>query len=382
VGRPEKQPELPSGGYLLPGGAAISALLVGIALAAVCALLAASHQWRYDVAHDLHQVGDVAQAHHAEVYYACGRGCDRRMRAVVNFPAGSRAIEFDEPSFSLRGLPESRWVPAPEPYGEAFTVYYDPEHPHDIRRIMPQVDVEGAFHQETRISWIVLGALVVWSLAWIRPAVRRAGRPVRVLSVSSSASGDQLRRGEWRRDATIAVGLTVMGLGVLVCSGSAWNAMAAMHLASSGSVAEGFDPMVRVVPDADDRNVSDKVFAEIVVGQRGGADDIVPVELLAPAQRVDPELAPGWHASVAPYADGFPVRYDPDDPDLAIAVSDIDGAVRPGALIFPLVLLALAVSLVVWALARPSDLRRRRRRKQQALLPGMVPGSGPGVRGV
>lgn len=183
--------------------------------------------------------------------------------------------------------------------------------------------------------------------------------------------------------SALLVGIALaVGLAVLVFSGSAWNTVATMHLARSGSVAEGFDAAVRVVSDEDGRTAADKVFAEIEVGRPGAADEIVPVELLAPAHGVDPDLAPGWHAAVAPYADGFAVRYDPRNADLAVAVIDVERAVRPGTLILPLTLFVLGVSLVGRALARRSDFRGRRRRERQASLPGMVSGSGPGAREV
>jgi hypothetical protein len=203
-----------------------AAVLVGIVLAGFFALAAGSYQWRYDVAHDLYQVGEIVEAHDAEVYYSCGRGCSEEMRAVVDFAGGSRNVELPEVSFDRRGLPERQWVPAPEPYDGIFDVYYDPELPQDTRRIRSEEDVEDAFSQDPRTLWIVVSSLVIWSLAWMRPASRNAGGSIRVLSLAPTPPGAESRRPDsWRLDVIAAVGLATAGLGILLFSGSAWSAV-------------------------------------------------------------------------------------------------------------------------------------------------------------
>lgn len=170
---------------------------------------------------------------------------------------------------------------------------------------------------------------------------------------------------------TAAAGLTTAGLGILLFSGSAWNAVVAMHLDESGTVTKGFDAAVRVVADSDGRTAADKVFAEIVSERDRMTNETVPVQLVAPAQEVEPALAPGWYEPVAPYADGFAVKYDLANPDLAIAVADIELAARPSTLIIPFTVIGLGVALTGWAYAWPIV---RRRRERQTPQPGMISG--------
>ncbi|WP_454850572.1 hypothetical protein [Promicromonospora soli] len=281
---------------MLPSTVARAAVLVGIVLAGFFALAAGSDQWRYDVAHDLYQVGEIVEAHDAEVYYSCGRSCSEEMRAVVDFADGSRNVELPEVSFDRRGLPERQWVPAPEPYDGTFNVYYDPELPQDTRRIRSEEDVEDAFSQDPRTLWIVVGILVIWSLAWMRPASRNTGGSIRVLSLAPTPPGAESQRPDsWRLDVIAAVGLATAGLGILLFSGSAWSAVVAMYLDESGAVTDGSDAAVRVVASDVDGGgpVSDKVFAEIVIKHVTVANEIVPVELVVPDRRVDSELLPG-----------------------------------------------------------------------------------------
>lgn len=355
-------------------------MLVGIVLAGLFALAASSYQWRYDVAHDLYQVGEIVEARDAEVYYSCGGrgGCREQMRAVVDFAGGSRNVELPEVPFDRRELPERQWVPAPEPYDGTFNVYYDPELPQDTRRIFSEADVEDAFSQDPRTLWIVVGGLVIWSLAWMRPASRNAGGSIRVLSLAPTPPGAESPRPDsWRLDVIAAVGLATAGLGILLFSGSAWSAVVAMHLDESGAVTDGSDATVRVVAsDADGgRPVSDKIFAEIVVKHVTVANEIVPVELVVPDRSVDSELSPGWYENVVPYFDGFDVKYDPANPDLAIAVADIEQAARPSALVVPLAVIGLGVALAGWAWVWPTV---RRQRSQQPTPPGMISGQRPG----
>jgi hypothetical protein len=352
-----------------------AAVLVGIVLAGFFAPAAASYQWRYDVAHDLYQIGEVTEARDAEVYYSCGRGCSYEMRAVVDFSDGPRNVNLPEVTFDHRGLPQSQWVPAPEPYSGTFNVYYDPELPQDTRRILSQDDVESAFRQDPSTLWIVVGIFVIWSLAWMRPASRPVGGSIRVLSLAPTAPGAESRRPDsWRLDVVAAVGLATAGLGILLFSGSAWNAVVAMHLDQSGTATEGFDATVRVVAGPDGQPASDKVFAEIVIEHDRVANKIVPVELVTPVQERDSALTPDWYESIAPYTDGFAVKYDPANPDLAIAVADIEQAARPGALVIPLTVIVLGTTLAGWAWVWPAV---RRQRAQQPARPGMISGGQP-----
>lgn len=347
-------------------------MVIGIVLAGCLALAAGSYQSRYDVAHDLYQVGEITQAHDAEVYYVCGKGCNHEMRAVVDFTDGPRSVELPEVPFSHRGLPESRWVPAPEPYTGTFGVYYDPDLPEDNQRIRSQDEVEGVFFQDPRPLWIAVGAIAICSFAWLRPALRRGAGSIRVLSMAPTPPGQQSQGlGSWRLDVTAAAGLTIAGLGILLFSGSAWNAIVAMHLDESGTVTKGFDAAVRVVADSDGRPAADMVFAEIVIEQDTGANETVPVQLVAPAQEVKPALVPGWYEPVAPYTDEFAVKYDPENPDLAIAVADVELAARPSVLVIPLIVLGLGTALAGWAYAWPVV---RRQREHQTPQPGMILG--------
>ncbi len=175
-----------------------------------------------------------------------------------------------------------------------------------------------------------------------------------------------------------AAGLITVGLGILLFSGSGWNTVVAMHLDESGAVTNGFDAAVRVVAsDADGGGpVSDKIFAEIVIEHVTVANEIVPVELVAPERRVDSELSPGWYENVVPYFDGFDAKYDPANPDLAIAVADIEQAARPSALAIPLAVIGLGAALAGWAWVWPTV---RRQRVQPPAPPGMISGGPPRV---
>lgn len=381
MGRVGKQPALPPGGYVLPGARAWTVMLIGIVLAGCLAAFAAWYQSRYDVAHDLYQVGRLTEAHDAEVYYSCGRNCNQEMRAIVDFADGPRTVDLPEISFDRRGLPERQWVPAPEPYSGTFSVYYDPERPQDTSRIRSQDEVEGAFFDDPRPPWIAVGVLVIWSLAWVRPALRKTGGSVRVLSSASASPGQELARYDGRTpDVVAAAGLITVGLGILLFSGSAWNSVVAMHLDESGAVAEGSDAAVRVVSDAARGGpVADKVFAEIVIKHVTVANEIVPVELVVPNRRVSSELSPGWYENIVPYTDGVTVKYDPANPDLAIAVADIEEVARPSALVVPVVLVCFGAVVVVWAYTWPVVRRRRSERSQQQTPPGITSGGIPRV---
>ncbi|MDR7384382.1 hypothetical protein [Promicromonospora iranensis] len=338
------------------------------------------------MAHDLYQSGAEAQAHDAEVYYRSCRGCESELRAVVEYPDGPRTLpDLPSISFDRDGLPKGRWVVAPPPYDGTFQVLYDPDDPTDPGTIMTVDDVEDEVYQDgPLVTWVVVGALLTFGLVLMRPTVRSAveahhrfGAARRTIDahldlLHGSADDDDVLRMQVRdavdgatdrsqarlrreriRDLVMAVGIVLVAVSVLMWATSGREAVIAYHLQDAGVETKAFDALV-TIDTRDDRTVSTKVFAE--VRDTGVTAEYHDVELVVPERYIDEQLEPGWYSNVEPYRDGFVVVQDPEQPEWAVPLGDLDHLAQPGAIVLPsavgVVGIASCVGVLVWPARR------------------------------
>jgi hypothetical protein len=365
-----------------PGQLTILAFAFGVPLSFAFTVTAVDEQARYNLADELWRNGQMANASNAEVYHRTCRRCDDDFRAQVFFTAGPRTVELPEINVHAGELPANEWVPAPWPYDTEFTVLYDRDDPVGTR-VMDIVDAYDLAEGNHLVPSIVAGALIIWTLSLVRPFIRHAREEYRRREVFN-AGGDPGSakpgvRG-WRADLVLAAGLVVTGLGVLLYLTAGREVLTAQYLDEHGEGAQTYALSFHVT-DNEGVPRADRVLAWIDPDpkQRGRL-----VELVAPGQPLSDSPGAGWHYGVTPPApyDDFAIKYDPDNPDLAIAEADIARAADPAPLIVAIATLALSTLVVggilAWLAARRWGERERERLGQ--LPPGLILGRAPSPR--